>query len=377
MAAGSAASPEETRASLLALFGVVGAVGVFSDSGAITYVLTRKREDVSRQLIARTLAVQLCASLVGAVAGLVFCVVVLPWTSWAQAVLLAVGPLAAQVVESAVRVVRAPALVRHADARFGTTDLMLAAGKLLVVVACLLLWSPFALIGLVIPSLAVLAWVARREARSLPEGAGAPHVRDIAAYGLAGASSGLYSQVPYLVCATVAPISVTASLALALRVVQPLEVVPGVMGQQLLARMNSHRSALVPWSLFFGLGALAATSVVALRPVIEVVFSYRFVPAVVLYIIALSVPVKFGNYALAAAVIAEGRLREKIGTSLVVGALTVLLTVVAAVQVGAMGAASALVAGELLLAGGLSAILIRSDVSFRARRYRWTTRRTP
>jgi O-antigen/teichoic acid export membrane protein len=149
------------------------------------------------------------------------------------------------------------------------------------------------------------------------------------------------------------------------------------MGQQLLARMNGHRSALVPWALFLGLGVLAATSVVALRPVIEAVFSYRFVPAVVLYIIALSVPVKFGNYALAAAVIAEGRLREKIATSLAVGALTVLLTVVAAVQVGAMGAASALVAGELFLAGGLSAILIRSDASVRDRRHRWTTRRTP
>lgn len=377
IAAGSAVSPNGTRASLLATFGVVGAVGVFSDSGAITYVLTRKRADLSRQVVARAFAVQLCTSLVGGVAGLVFCVLVLPWTAWSYGVLLAVGPLSAQVVESAVRVLRAPALVRHADARFGTIDVMLAAGKLIVVGACLIVWSPLALLGLVVPSLAVFCWVALREGRRLPDAAGSPRLRDIFAYGLAGASSGLYSQVPYLVCAAVAPVSVTGSLALALRVVQPLEVVPAVMGQQLLTRMSRGRRVVVMWTIFAGLGALAAISVVVLRPVIEVLFSYRFAPVIVLYVVAVSVPVKFGNYALTAWVIGAGRVREKISTSFVVGALTVLLTVIAAAQVGALGVASALVVGELLLTGGLSAILVRSGLSVRAPRSAWIARRTP
>jgi hypothetical protein len=376
IAAGSAVSPHEIRASLLATFGVVSAVGVFSDTGAITYLLTRKKADLSRRMVARSFSVQLCTSLVGGLAGTLFCVLVLPWPTWSQGVLLAVGPISAQMVESAVRVLRAPVLVRHADARFGVIDVMIAVGKVLVVGACLIVWSPLVLLGLVVPSLVVLAWVAHREGRNLPDRADSPRVRDIVAYGLAGASSGLYSQVPYLVCAAVAPVSVTGSLALALRVVQPLEVVPGVMGQQLLTRMKDGRAVFLVWTVFVGLGALSATLVVVSRPLIEILFSYRFTPVVVLYVIALSVPVKFGNYALTAGVIGAGRLGAKIGTSLAVGAVTVVLTVLAAAHIGALGAASALVVGELLLTGGLSAVLVRSAMSARARRSPWSPRRT-
>ena len=360
MIAAAQTFPESDRASVLAGFGVVASFAVFSDSGASNYLLTRLA--LSRSILVRALNVQAVTTAIGAIVAVSFTWIALPWDPG----LLGLGAVSAfalsQAVDSITRVARSARLQVHDDASYAAGDALLALTKfVLVALGLMLSWTGF-IFALPVASLAIAWLVVSGAYRKLRHSSTdeAPDTATVLHYGLAGASSGLYSQAPYLVSAWLAPVESVAALAVILRTIQPVEIVPAVASQQLLPRIQPMRlTAPRLWFAFAGFGTAIGVAVSFSGGFIEILFSQPLAPALLLIVLASTLCPKFGNYLLSAFLLAVGGVRAKAALSLIVGSVVVLVCLALVPQYGTIAAAWTMLGGEVMLAVGLG-VLVRA-----------------
>ncbi len=354
MVVGSRLIEEDTRPSFIAAFSIIAAFGVFSDSGAATFLLATT--NVSRRALAIALRTQVILSATGAAAAITFSLLTLPWGHISNGLLIAGALAATQSLDSITRVARSVRLRAGDDLGFAAGDGLSAAAKLAAVGVGLITGSIYFIILLPVASLGVLclmlAWTRRSP---LADETSAPRTRDVLQYGVAGALSGLYSQTPFLLATWFLPVEAVAVLSVMLRVIQPLEIAPAVASQQLMPRVRGMhpRSWSIWWAAFAGSGlALGATIVIARMP-LEITFNQPLSPTLVVVLVASTVLPKFGNYFLSALALALGEVRSKIRVSLVVGIFAIVSSVALLPIAGSAGAAISMLASEIILTIGL------------------------
>ncbi|WP_060915964.1 lipopolysaccharide biosynthesis protein [Microbacterium oleivorans] len=354
MVVGAQLVGQEIRPSFIAAFSVVAAFGVFTDSGAATYLLAS--DAVGRRILALALRIQLVLSAGGLVAATLFSLLALPWADHMHGLLI-VGSLAAtQGIDSVTRVARSVRLRQGDDLGFAAGDGLSAVAKLAVVGGGLLAGSIYFVAILPIASLAVLLTMLVLAKRTpLVDSEATPRIRSVLQYGVAGALSGLYSQTPYLLATWMLPVEAVAVLSVILRVIQPMEIAPAVASQQLLPRIRrmSPQFWFVWWAVFAGGGLLLGAAIVVARTPLEILFDQNLTPLLVLSLMACTVPAKFGNYLLSALTLALGGVRSKITVSLCAGFVAVASSLVLLPLVGAPGAPVSMLASEAVLGGGL------------------------
>ncbi|MEV8136178.1 hypothetical protein [Microbacterium aurantiacum] len=358
MVVGSQVLPSDARASFLVAFSVVAAFGVFSDSGAGNFLLAQPV--LSRTTFEKAVATQLWVAAAGAALGAVYSVVFLPWPSTASGLLIAGSLGASQALDSATRAARSGRLKSGDDWGFSLGDGVAALAKMLLATSGLLLDSITFVLGLPVASAIVFCfmYLYSRPSRSGANQRG--QVRQIFKFGLAGVTSGLYSQAPFLLLSAIAPIQASAALSVLLRVVQPLEIVPAVASQQVLARASSRRVPVARlWLCFTALGALFGTILILLRAEISELFGSETLPLVLAITVALILPIKFGNYLLNTMMLAKSLLWTKISISIGVGLAATIATLLIAPIALATGTALVMLTSEVMLAASMAFFLLK------------------
>jgi len=351
------------ESTLVAGLAILSAFAIFTDSGAGNFLLATPEAELGRALHARATLLHLVLATTGGVAALTLTLVGDDSDRGPTVVTILLGLALAQVADSITRTCRAPALVRGDDVAYALPEVVLLAAKLPVLGVVLLTSRPGLLVLLAVPSMVVclVTWstARRRLAADLPL---PPRVtRRILEFGVSGSLSALYSQAPLLVGTAVLGVTTIAPLALAYRVVQPIEIVPATFAQQLLPRIRTKNLRLLPiWLGFAGSGVLVVVALVALSgPVSAALGSSTFVTALFVPV-ALSLAPKFGNYALVAVTMGLGFVRRRLVATAVVGCVALVLTTTAsALQDVTLLSWSALVS-ELLLLAVLGSSLTRA-----------------
>lgn len=342
-----------SRTAIVAAFGLAAAFAVLSDAGAVAFILATGWEHVTGWSVTRCIGIQLAVGLLGAASGLVVCVGRFPMTREPAVLLVVLCLLVTPVVDSAVRVVRAHWLRQSADHRFAMYDGLSAVSK---AIAAGTIWSTGDIVWAVLlplPPVALLmaGWMEMKTV--LPRGGrvrGLPGA--IFVFGANGAASALYSQSPMVIAALTLPVEAVAVLTICYRITQPLELVPSTLAQQAIPRFASGGLSLVAlFSGFAALGAACAAGVIATIPIAENLFSTALEPRLIIVFIACALPVKFGNYAMAASLLAHHRVRAKLRLTILVG----LVAVIVAGASGRLGSSTGVAFTTLLAELGLLA----------------------
>lgn len=352
----------EERNVLVAGFGLLASFAILADAGGSSYILSTADSRFGRKTFDRVIILQVTSGLSGALAAWCF-------LSYASETLLTVGAtsvLAAialsQVVDGAFRAIRAPLLVQRKDHLYGNADLCLFAAKMPIVLLALVLGQVWILLLLPLASLgvAVPVFFAVRKTLRVTPLLPSKLLRGVLEYGVTGGLSAFYSQSPMVVGSFYLAPAQLAVLATVYRLIQPLEVVPGMMSQQLLPRIRLQPgNPWRYWAAFAAGGVGTCALVVLLRTPIEMVLGAPFIPVAVFFIVALSIIPKFGNYALVAYMMGTGRIRTRLSITIAVGATAVIASI-AIGPTGAIGLASVTLASELLLATLIGLVLLRA-----------------
>ena len=351
------------ESTLVAGLAILSAFAIFTDSGAGNFLLATPPAELSRALHSRATVLHLFLATAGGIAALTLTLAGEDSDRGSTVIVILLGLSVAQISDSITRTCRAPALVRGDDVGYALPELVLLASKLPVLAAVLVTGRPGLLVLLAVPSVAVclVTWsTARRRLRAdvpLP----AATTRKILEFGLSGSLSALYSQAPLIVGTAVLGVATIAPLALAYRVVQPLEIVPATFAQQLLPRIRRKKLRLLPiWLAFAGAGVVAVLALVTLSgPLSAALGSSTFVLALFVPI-ACSLAPKFGNYALVAVTMGLGYVRRRLVATAVVGCVAlVLATTASALGDVTLLSWSALIS-ELLLLAVLGSSLARA-----------------
>jgi len=351
-----------TESTLVAGFALLSSLAIFTDSGASSYMLSRPLVDIGRSLHARAVGLHLALAAAGSVVAVVVTLSA-PGASDAPAVIglfLALGTT--QVSDSVMRTARAPQLVRGRDARFALPEIVLIGAKAPVVLLTVLTGDPRLLMLLCVASLAVSVPTFVTTHVKLPTDVAPPaHLtRRILEYGVSGSLSAFYSQAPLLIGTAVLGVSDVAPLALAYRLVQPLEIVPATFSQQLLPRVRRFRHRLVAvWAAFVAAGAVLTIALVAAGGWLAAAIDSTSFVTVLFVPIALTLVPKFGNYALVAISMGLGLVRQRLIATVVVGAVALVLATSAVVRADVLGLAWVGVLCELTLLVVLGALVVR------------------
>lgn len=346
------------QASMLASFGILSAFGVMADSGAVNFILSSRAGDISREEFVRVVGIHATIAAAGAAGAFAYCLLLFGY-ALGDAIWLVLALAVSQAVESLLRVVRSPLLVSGLDGRFALADLSLALVKM-IIIGCAFIAGSLSILVAMPFAAAVVAFVFWRRGAAIygPGPIRKSLFRKVIRFGAAGAGSALYSQSPLVLGGMILSIQATAALAVAYRITQPTEIVAATLSQQATPRLVSGTLRALPlWSGLLCLGLAVSVGIFFTRDTIEAVLSLQFRPLAVLLIVIAAVPVKFGNYALTAVAYASGRVMGKLVVTLVVGAIAVVSTMVAA-PIGTPEAVAAVTLGaEVLLAGGLCVML--------------------
>jgi hypothetical protein len=350
------------QATLVAGFALLSSFAILTDSGATNYLLSLTRDRLGRPVHLRATAVHIVLATAGATAAVVITLNSGGAERGTGVIVVMAGLAVSQVFDSVTRTTRAPQLVLGRDGSYALPDIALVISKAPVLVAALLLDRVEVLAIVAIPSTAIAAYTFFANRRAIAGSVEAPPrmLRTIAQFGLSGSLSALYSQAPLVLGTIILGVGPIAPLALAYRVVQPLEVVPATVSQQLIPRVRNLKHSFVRYWAVFLLTGLVFTGLLALfLPLIsELVGDDAFDPTVFL-IIALSVGPKFGNYALVAFSMGRGYISQRLTATIVIGVIAVTLTLVFSVALGNTALASVTLISEGLLAVVLS-LLIRA-----------------
>jgi hypothetical protein len=343
-------------------FALLSSFAIITDSGAANFLLSLPRQSLTRGVHARAVAFHAGLGTVGAAIAVLLTVAAAS-TASRETVLLLVALGVSQVLDSLTRTIRAPLLVGRRDASYAFPDLALVVLKAVPLAIAVLVPELLVLLAFPLVSLVVTAgtWVAVR--RDLASTSAEP-VRvfpQILEFGLSGSLSALYSQAPLVLGTAILGVDAVTPLALAYRVVQPLEVVPATLSQQLIPRIRTAgRGARAYWWRF-ALGGLVLAGIIALiREPVEQVFGGDAFDQVVFLVILLSVAPKFGNYALMAYAMGSGLIRVRLTATVVTGIVAVVLTLLACLTAGTVLLAGVTLVSELVLSAAIAALLIRN-----------------
>lgn len=355
VALATASADPSTTLSLVAAFGIAAAFAVITDSGAATYLLAEGGREITREVLNRCLLVHASLGSAGAFSA---CLLVLLRFDSLQSPVMALVAFAIVVtpaVDSALRVVRTPLLVRGLDHRYAGPEMGIALLKAIAAGVVFITGDVAWLLSLPLTSalLLVVTWLQVRT--SLPGGLPDENTtRSILVFGITGAATALYSQAPLLAAGFLLPIQAVAVLTICYRIVQPLEFVPATICQQAIPRLRKGRLRLV--TLWVGLTAAGLTGAALIavgRPVVETLFETSIRPSVVLILVAASMPLKFGSYALSAAMFANGLVREKLMVTVCVGLLVVIASFLVPAISGIRGTAAVTLTAEAMLSVAL------------------------
>jgi len=350
------------QATLVAGFALLSSFAILTDSGATNYLLSLSKGRLGRPVHLQATAVHIVLATVGAAAAVTITLTAAGAERGTSVVIVMAGLAVSQIFDSVTRTTRAPQLVLGRDGSYALPDVALVVAKIPVLGAALLLDRVDVLAIVAVPStaIAVYTFLANRRAIAATVEAPPRMLRTIAQFGLSGSLSALYSQAPLVLGTIILGVGPIAPLALAYRVVQPLEVVPATVSQQLIPRVRGLKHSFVRYWAAFIVTGLVFTGLLALfLPLISrLVGDDAFDPAVFL-IIALSVGPKFGNYALVAYSMGRGYISQRLTATIVIGVIAVTLTIVFSVALGNTALAAVTLISEVLLAIVLS-LLIRA-----------------
>ncbi|MGI8393093.1 hypothetical protein [Leucobacter sp. W1038] len=342
------------QSALFASFGIIAAFGVIADSGAGNFLLSQSAQSIGRRELNYTILIHFGIATAGTILTVSYCFLVFGESLGALLPLVVFLALA-QFIEGLLRVAKAPLLLAGRDLAFGAVDLPIILGRAALVVAAmesrqlyLLCWIP-AVSGIVL--VAAYAYVYRR---IQPIGTAKVRPRAVLKYGLAGASSALYSQSPVLVAGLMLPVAQAGTLSLVTRLIQPTEILPATLSQQAMPRLRSRKLDGGQFGLgLFLMGICIAACIFFVWPAVEALFSVQGTMGLILLLLLASLPFKFLNYALVAHLYVRDAAIAKMAVSIGVGALIILLSVTGVAYFGVVGVASAIFVGEVLLMGGL------------------------
>lgn len=332
------ASPED-RPGLVAAFGIVGALGVLSDSGAANYLLVHQSTQTTVTSLAK---LQLLMGTLGSVTSVVFAFAVFS----ANPIAIVAAIAASQTLESSARVARTPLLIERREHRYAALDGTTSLSKVVLVGLCFaggeLFWLYLLPVAPALLLVSLLGWRLQVQAK---EATADVSYKQVLLYGANGAASALYSQSPLLVAGMVLPVSDVATLTLCYRIIQPMELIPATVAHQLLPQLRQGApKGSVVYSGFFILGVAFTSLAILCLPFIETLFETQISPAAPYLILAAVMPVKFGNYALTALLLAAGEVKRKLAISSSVGVLTTCIAGVAS-----MAGSSTLISAVTLL----------------------------
>ena len=268
---------------------------------------------------------------------------------------LALGTLAA--VEGVARYARVVCQVDGRFGRYAAVDVLIGVGRVLIALALVvhhsttalgvasLLWAGVIAVGIVV-------WASRRRRVSTDV---ASLAREVWPYGLSTFFSSLYSQAPTVILGIAGDLQAAAVYAVAARITQPTELLPAAISSVYLPRLAREGSAsrqstfITQGRLAFALGlAVAFTIATAGQFVLRVLGVAGQGAPWVLVILASLLPVKFLNYQLVALALADGRVKQRLRASLVVGVISV-TTVVFVAHTGAVPVAVTTLVCECIL----------------------------
>ena len=334
---------------LIAGVGLFSSFAMVTDSGAANFLLSTPRSELSRATYRRALALHAALVAGGStVAVLILLHEAPPLGGTITGVLIALA--ATQALDSTGRVVRMPVMAVHLNARYAAPDLCLAFVKALILLAALWAGRVDWLLLLPVPSLVQIAWSYRSTAASMPaEGPVVARLyRKIVQIGLGGILSASYSQSPLIAASLLLPLVDVASLAIAYRVVQAVEIFPSTMSLQIVPRVqNSGTRMSRYWAVFFLPAVVVAGGLMLGRPVFEWLFGAAFPSVVVFCIIAASLPLKSSNYALEAYLLGKRLVVERLVAGGIALAVAVPLSLGCALGFGVLGTAIAGLVVEL------------------------------
>ncbi len=337
------------RATLVAGFGVLSAFAIFTDSGASPFLLQTPQSQLGRALHVRATAFHLLLAGGGAVAALVT-IALAPGSRtgmWPVLIALAVSG----VCDSVTRTTRAPLLVARRDAAYAAPEAALVVLKLPLLVWAFAASSPMPLIGLAAASAAVLAVTFVRARRTLPRDAVLPRrvYARILEFGVSGSLSSLYSQAPLVIGTLLLGVAAAEPLAVAYRLVQPLEFLPATVAAQLIPRLRAGAVRAMPWLAgFAGAGLVAAGGLALLFLPLNALTGGTLAPAVFLVVAASVIP-KWTNYFVVALAMAWGFILQRLVATCAVATVAIGSAVLAATLGGASALAWVSVGCELLL----------------------------
>jgi hypothetical protein len=350
------------QATLVAGFALLSSFAILTDSGATNYLLSLTRLELGRAVHLRATAVHIVLAAVGAVAAVVITLTAAGADRSSVVLIVMAGLAVSQVFDSVTRTTRAPQLVFGRDGSYALPDVALVVAKAPVLLAAVLLSRPELLALVAVPSVAIAVYTFVSNRRAIDAGPPAPArmLRTIAQFGLSGSLSALYSQAPLVLGTIILGVGPIAPLALAYRVVQPLEVIPATLSQQLIPRIRRLKHPFVRyWALFAATGLVLTGVLVLLIPLVEHLLADSAFDALVFVIIALSIGPKFGNYALVAFSMGRGYIAQRLTATIIIGAVAVALTVTFSLTLGNAALAAVTLVSELLLAVVLS-LLVRA-----------------
>lgn len=353
--------PSGERDVLVTAFGLLAGVGIVSDSGAGNFLLTTDPARISRRVFQKVLGVHLTTAMAGSV--FVLLVLVLLGESLSRvgiAVILALS--ITQVLDSAVRVAKAPLLTQGRDGAYGTVDVVAASIKFPIILLAFLFDDLRLICVLPIASAIIFSWVLKLAWSQVPAVAGPPISRlllRVLEIGASGALTALYSQAPLFIGTATLSISDAAKLSAATRIVQALEFVPSTLAAQAMPRLRRDSSQTPRWwACLVLLGLAMAGLVVAARGPLEQVLTLDLGPTLLLILLCAGLTLKCGNYILVAGLLTRSLARLRLALSVGVGCIALALCVVAA-RLGLSWFGAAALFAEVALAVGAAIILLR------------------
>jgi hypothetical protein len=312
-------SDGEQRVALLLLLGIQAVIGIFSDSGAFNYLLTRDPNLLSRSLFHRLLALQ--AGLTSTLSIVSLAALYLTGKVTVDSAATAVTALALAstlITDSVTRTAKAPTLVFGREVTYGVVDAVVGVTRAAVCAACLICHSllPLAVLPVVGIVVVLTVYVLVRD-----DFAQAPvpgrYIRQTVEIGLSGAITGVYSQA-LLVFGTIAlQPSSAALLAAALRVVQPLEFIPATASAQMIPRIRAEKLRLRDaWLTSILVGTAMAVGLAVAAPFVGNLLRMPEHFESILRILSLAFVIKCGNYVTISYLLARHHVRARLAVSL-------------------------------------------------------------
>lgn len=347
------ASEESVSVALLAGIGLSSAAGILGDSGLGTYLLATDRLRSRIRFITGSLMHLIFA---GAAQGSAVVIWLLSSESFDPSLLSALICFGiAQSFESLTRAVRGPLLKHLGPVAYSIPELLNGLFRAALVAVGLLLASPLSLLYLTPIGPVIVASVVACVVSAIPQrrtGVTKDSLLGILPYGMAQNVSAMYSQAPIFVSGLVLPQQQTALLAIVYRAVQPTEIVPATLSQQLLPTLASatkdRLTRLRRQFALMGIGAFIALA--AASPFLALLFATppsTYVP--LLLLASCSLPLKFRNYLLATFLTAAGHVKQRLKIALVCAAAALPIVAAAGAMAESYGIVTATIAIEFLL----------------------------